>query len=38
MMDMIFRDLILTGEVVIYMDNILIATPDNNLSIVSLTN
>ena len=29
MMDMIFKDLILTGEVVIYMDDILIATPDN---------
>ena len=29
MMDTIFKDLILTGEVVIYMDNILIATPDN---------
>ena len=29
MMDTIFRDLILSGEVVIYMDDILIATPDN---------
>ena len=28
-MDRIFKDLIITGEVVIYMDNILIATPDN---------
>ena len=29
MMDTIFRDLVLSGEVVIYMDDILIATPDN---------
>ena len=29
MMDTIFKDLVLTGEVVIYMDDILIATPDN---------
>ena len=29
MMDTIFKDLILTGKVVIYMDDILIATPDN---------
>ena len=29
MMDTIFKDLILTGEVVIYMDDILIATPDD---------
>ena len=29
MMDTIFKDLILSGEVVIYMDDILIATPDN---------
>ena len=29
MMDTIFKDLILSREVVIYMDNILIATPDN---------
>ena len=28
-MDTIFKDLELTGEVVIYMDDILIATPDN---------
>jgi len=28
MMDTIFRELIATGEVIIYMDNILIATPD----------
>ena len=28
-MDTIFKDLILSGEVVIYMDDILIATPDN---------
>jgi len=29
MMDMIFRDLTATGEVVIYMDNILIAMPSD---------
>ncbi len=29
MMDTIFRDLVSTGEVIIYMDNILIATPNN---------
>ncbi len=29
MMDTIFQDLTVTGEVVIYMDNILIATPSN---------
>ena len=29
MMDTIFKDLVLTGEVVIYMDDILIATPDD---------
>ena len=29
MMDTIFNDLVLTGKVVIYMDDILIATPDN---------
>ena len=29
MMDTIFKDLVLTGKVVFYMDNILIATPDN---------
>ena len=29
MMDTIFKDLILTGEVVIYMDDILIAIPDD---------
>jgi hypothetical protein len=30
-MDTIFRDLVLTGEVMVYMDDILIAT-DNNLT------
>ncbi len=29
MMDTIFRDLVSAGEVIIYMDDILIATPDN---------
>ena len=29
MMDTIFKDLVLTGKVVIYMDSILIATPDD---------
>ena len=29
MMDTIFKDLVLTGEVVIYMDDILITTPDD---------
>ncbi len=29
MMDTIFRDLVATGEVIIYMDDILIATPSN---------
>ena len=29
MMDTIFRDLTATGEVIIYMDDILIATPSN---------
>ncbi len=29
MMDTIFQELISTGEVIVYMDDILIATPDN---------
>ena len=29
MMDTIFRDLVMAGEVIIYMDDILIATPSN---------
>ncbi len=29
MMDTIFHDLILAGEVIIYMDDILIATPND---------